>query len=106
MAATTARRPKERSSWSVLFVFSSSVLLLSELPLNVIFPLNGNIDLQFAICRQLINRRHVRLDEIIDLQLLISQYVTRPGLTFMTCVAGTPGCVEVIPGSRFPSLYT
>ena len=42
---------------------------------------------------------------MIDLRL-ISQYVMRAPLTFMTCVAGTPACVEVIPGSRFPSLYT
>ena len=45
------------------------------------------------------------LDGIIDLRL-ISEYVTREVLTFMTCVAGTPACVEVIRGSRFPSLYT
>ena len=80
MAATAARRPKRSSSWSDIFVFFSVYCLLdlfTEFPLRVIFPLNGNIDLRFAICRQLINRRHVRLDEIIDLQLLISQYVTR-----------------------------
>ena len=43
---------------------------------------------------------------LCNFQLIDHQYVTRPVLTFMTCVAGTPAYVEVERGSRFPSLYT
>ena len=43
---------------------------------------------------------------LCNFKLIDHQYVTRPVLTFMTCVAGTPAYVEVERGSRFPSLYT